>query len=77
MIDDPVTVQWFTAEEQTMITTVWQSMLGFATVISSLLAYGLVHLPRVTKGLYTWQWLNIIIASISGVASGEWPAVRR
>ena len=54
-----------------MITTVWQSMLGVASVLANLIAYGFYQLPTRTHGLYTWQWMTICIACISGVASGE------
>ena len=55
-----------------MITTVWQSMLRVASVLSNLIAYGFYHLPRVTRGYYTWQWMNACIAGMSGIAASEW-----
>jgi len=71
----PVTVQWFLAEEQAMIVTIWQLMFVLANFIASLLAYGFyqIHgsLGIKTKGLYTWQWMTLCISLISTIASGE------
>ena len=70
-----VTVQWFLAEEQAIITTIWQLMFVLANFIASLLAYGFYQINGASgdkqKGLYTWQWMTLCIAIISGIASGE------
>jgi len=79
--DDPktdhlfkVTVQWFLAEEQAMITTIWQLMFVLANFIASLLAYGFYQIHGsegiTTRGLYTWQWMTLCISMISSIASG-------
>jgi hypothetical protein len=73
-----VTVQWFTTAEQTMIVTIWQAMFAAASFLSNLIAYGFYQLhgtnakvdPK-TRGLYTWQWMTIVIAAISSVAASE------
>jgi hypothetical protein len=69
-----VTVQWFTAAEQTMIVTIWQAMFAAASFISNLIAYGFYSIHGAknlkTKGLYAWQWMTIVIAIISLVCSG-------
>ncbi|RSH83798.1 hypothetical protein EHS25_005413 [Saitozyma podzolica] len=68
-----ITVQWFTTDEQTLITTVWQTMFACAGFVSNLLAYGFYQLHGSenirTRGLYTWQWMTLCIAIISAIAS--------
>ncbi|KAK6909677.1 hypothetical protein L486_00676 [Kwoniella mangroviensis CBS 10435] len=68
-----ITVQWFTAHEQTLITTVWQAMFAAAGFASNLIAYGFYQLGgdsnAKTKGLYTWQWMTVVIALISFIAA--------
>jgi hypothetical protein len=74
LADRAVTVQWFTTDEQTLITTVWQTMFACAGFVSNLLAYGFYQLHGSenirTRGLYTWQWMTLCIAIISAIASG-------
>ncbi len=74
-----VTVQWFLAEEQALITTIWQFMFVLANFIGSLLAYGFYQLNGAegvkTHGLYTWQWMTLVIALISTICSGEYSPV--
>jgi hypothetical protein len=65
-----VTVQWFTTEEQHMITTIWTMMFAIAGVVANLLGYAFYHI----KGhdpLRGWQWMTITIAGISVLASGK------
>jgi len=68
-----ITVQWFLAEEQAMITTVWQLMFVLANFVASLLAFGFYQIHGAqgikTKGLYTWQWMTLCISLISSIAS--------
>jgi hypothetical protein len=68
-------VQWFTTQEQVLITTVWQAMFTFANFIAALLAYGFYQINGPsglrTRGLYTWQWMTLCISIISGLASGR------
>jgi MFS family permease len=65
-----VTVQWFTVEEQTMITTIWTAMFAIAGVTANLLGYGFYHILG-RNPLYGWQWMTLAIAMISVVASSE------
>ena len=65
-----VTVQWFTAGEQTLIATTWQAMLGVSSAVGNLLAYGFYHVKG-EHPLYGWQWLTVCIALISFCATGE------
>ena len=65
----PVTVQWFTAEEQTLITTFWQAMFGFAGIASNLMAYGFYHVQG--ANLKGWQYFTLCISIISFIASSE------
>lgn len=70
-----ITVQWFRAEEQPLITTFWQLMFVAANFISSLLAYGFYSIHGATglktRGLYTWQWMTLCIACLSTLGSGQ------
>lgn len=45
-------------------------MFGVAGVVSNLLAYAFYHIPG-RNPLYSWQYMNITIAVISTIASGE------
>ena len=65
---DSVTVQWFTAEEQTLVTTIWQAMFGVAGIVSNLMAYGFYHVKG-RHPLWSWQWLNVSVAIISFIAA--------
>ena len=65
-----VTVQWFTAKEQTLTATTWQAMLGVSSAVGNLLAYGFYHIKG-KDPLIGWQWLTVCIALISFVATGE------
>lgn len=62
-----ITVQYFRTEEQTLLITAWQSMLGASGIVSALIAYGFYHI----KGgpLKSWQYMHICLAVISFTAS--------
>ncbi|ODN77029.1 hypothetical protein L202_05573 [Cryptococcus amylolentus CBS 6039] len=60
-------VQWYRIEEQPFVTSIWQAMLGTATGISALFAYGFYHIQN--GKIHSWQWLHITVALISFVCS--------
>ena len=64
-----VTVQWFTAAEQTLTATTWQAMLGVSSAVGNLLAFGFYHIGG-KHPLYGWQWMTVCISLISFVATG-------
>ncbi|ORY35084.1 putative MFS transporter [Naematelia encephala] len=58
-----IMVQWYSIDEQPLVTSVWQCMLGLSNIIASLLAYGFYHIHG--GSLKSWQWLHIAVAIIS------------
>lgn len=68
-----ITVQWYVKSEQPAVQAIWQSMLGAAIVVISLLAYGFYHVQYDGgAGLRGWQWLFTTVAIISFISSGTW-----
>ena len=67
-----ITVQWYLKSEQPAVQAIWQSMLGAAIVVISLLGYGFYHINYTGgAGLRPWQALFVTVAAISFVSSGE------
>ncbi|KAI9631747.1 major facilitator superfamily domain-containing protein [Dioszegia hungarica] len=63
-----ITVQWFTVDEQTYITTIWTAMFAVAGVTANLLGYGFYHVLGANP-LRGWQIMTVVIAIISLAAS--------
>lgn len=66
-----ITVQWYKKSEQPLVQAIWQSMLGAAVTLISLMAYGYYHVPHDGPGLKGWQWLFLTVAIISFASSSK------
>lgn len=62
-----MTVQWYKIEEQPLVTTTWQCMLGLSNIILSVLSYAFYHIQD--GALHSWQWLHVAIGIISVICS--------
>jgi MFS family permease len=71
-----ITVQWYLLAEQPAVQAIWQSMLGAAITLISLMAYGFYHVDyEGGAGLRGWQWLFLTVAILSFISSGEYNTV--
>lgn len=67
-----ITVQWYLLSEQPAVQAIWQSMLGGAITLISLMAYGFFHVRYDGGGgLRGWQWLFLTVAMMSFISSGR------
>jgi MFS family permease len=65
-----ITVQWYLLSEQPAVQAIWQSMLGAAITLISLMAYGFYHVQHDGgAGLRGWQWLFLTVAILSFISS--------
>jgi len=64
-----VTVQWYLVSEQAYVQAIWQSMLGFGGITTSLLGFAFYHINGKKAGLVNWQWMTVTLAILSSFAT--------
>ncbi|KZO90461.1 MFS general substrate transporter, partial [Calocera viscosa TUFC12733] len=64
-----IMVQWYLKQEQAYVSSFWQCMLGFNSVIGGLLGFGFYHVTGKNGGLKGWQWMTVAVSLFSFISS--------